>query len=326
MPANTLNINSSILAFDDLPASSNPSRKVDHRRSISGIAVRNAGKKGYTIPASSSLLIFDGTRSTSINGTTDFAFALKTTTNRYRFTWNAAGAAPAFRAARTANTATHTLTWVVNANATVTLTSSAADFGTIIVGDTVFIPGTSTGDTASDFNALNEGYWDVLDATSTVLGLARPSDTDFTGYGEATVVSANAKFQAFSAEGVQIDDKVNVSAGFVASILGTYEVVAVNPTWFEISSTKTLPATSTGVPGATGMAFYTNSKVYTKVEIDQEGVVRANGDTTDLQYLTPWLAGDESLPAEFTKTGPMWSLTIVNKSTVEMNVTVISAE
>ena len=38
--------------------------------------------------------------------------------------------------------------------------------GAVLVGDTVFIPGASTGDT-SVFNPLNEGAWSVLSATAT---------------------------------------------------------------------------------------------------------------------------------------------------------------
>ncbi len=326
MSDETLNLNSSLIAYDDSVVSSNPSRKVEWKRNISGLSVNNVQKALYTLSAGENKTIFSGTRSTSINSTTDFDIELMGSST-YRFTWAGAGAAPVFRTDRLLTPDNHEFTIVVNANTTITVTSdTSGEFDDVVVGDTVFIPGTSTNDTAGPFNAINEGVWEVLATSTSSLVLARSYGSTFSAINEVVTLTDDSQFIAYSASGVQISDKVNISAGFSSVFNGTYEIVSVTPEWFEISSTKSLPANDSGVPTSSGMVFYTNAKRYLKIESNQDCIVRLNGDESSNCKIIPWLSGDETLVGELSLSGDVWALEIVNSSTSPAKVTVISAE
>lgn len=327
-----LNINSQVLAYADATTSSNPSLKyVDWRRSLSGIVVKNPKTESYVVDPVSSKLIFDGTRSTSIDGTTQFSLALSTiagTTDRYRFT-STAGTSPAFRTDRALTNNGQTLTWVLQTNQSVTVASDVVGaFAAVQVGDTVFVPGTTTGDSATVFNTANEGFWVVLakDGPGTTIQLVRPVGTDFSGASEATTCTANTQFQAYSSSGVQVGDKVDISAGFATSVLKTYEVIMVTPKIIEVKSSLALPAQTGIIPTASGMVFYSAAKRYLRVEVDQECAIRLNGDSGNTVRMSPFSAGDSTQVAFFEKVGPSWSLTVVNRSQSPCNVTVIGAE
>lgn len=326
----TLRYSSNVLAYDDTQITSDPSKVyVDWSRSIT-VDVQNPQQVNYTVAPLSSLTVFDGTRSTSISGSTQFNLAISTlSSDRYRFTWSGIGTNPAFRTNRNLTPVGHTITWGVNVNQTASLTSSAVgEFTAVVVGDVLFVPGVTTGDIASPFSVLNEGFWSVIakDGASTVLQLARPSGTDFSAFGQAVVSTANTNLIAYSSAGVQVGDSVSISVGFSAPVLKTFIVDVVTPTWFEVVSTAALPVAETAVPTATGMIFYTNGKRFIKIEADQKSVVRTNGDSTDNTQLEPWYVGDATFVAEYVKTGPTWSLVVVNKSTNEMSLLVISVQ
>lgn len=326
----TLNLSSADLAYGDVPPNSNPAKRyVDWKSNISGLIVSNPKTQPFDLAPGELLTVFDGTRSTSIDGTTTFSITLSPIDSiRYRFTATA-GTAPAFRTDRALTLSGNTLSVTVNVNNSVTLaiTAGGGNFSAVLVGDVVFIPDTTTGDSASPFNVSNVGYWKVIGAVSSNIQLVRPDGESFSALTEVGVVlTSNSQLQAFSPGGVQVGDKVEVSAGFAAPALKNYEVVAVNPSWVEVISTVAL-ANQTGImPGAAGMVFYSVAKRFVKIFADQECVVRANGATDDTQRMTPWQAGDDSFFAEYSKTGVMWSLKILNRSSTTLNINVISVE
>ena len=324
----TLKLSSATLAYADLGATSNPLKRYTDWQVQRSYQVRNPVGLPLTIAAGDTVAVFSGTRSTSIASNTSFLLSLSPLSPvRYRFT-NDAGTAPALRTARGLVVASVSITATANANATLTLSATSGTFTGTVAGDTIFIPSTSTGDSSSPFSALNVGYWVVL----TVAGaggsvqLARPAGMDFSGVSEVVVPGSNSQLQAFSAAGVQVGDKVSITAGFDVSVQSTYSVVAVNPSWFEILAIQPLPTNVSAVPGVAGIQFYTTAKRYIRVEADQECILRLNGDATDLNRLTPWVAGDADNSAFFEKVGPTWSATIINKSSVPLNVLFISAE
>jgi hypothetical protein len=324
----TLKLNSNILAYADIGATSNPTKKyVDWgvRRSY---PVGNPKSVPYTIDPGGTLTLFSGTRSLSVDNTTNFSLALSTlAADRYRFTFTS-GADPVLRTARALTLATRTVVVTVNANLTATMATQAGDWTAVQVGDTVFLPDTTTGDSASPFNPLNTGYWVVIavagDGSS--VQLARPSGTGFIAYSESVAVSSNPQVLAFSAAGVQVSDKVRISAGFVAPVLGTYQIVAVTSKWFEIVSTKPLPTGVSAAPTATGIQIYTQAKRYARVEGDQSFVLRWNGDTSNLNQVDPWAAADADQTGWDEKVGPCWSAIVVNLSSAPLNLLFISAE
>jgi hypothetical protein len=321
---------SSVLTYQDQGINSNPSKTYTDWSRTTLLSVENPKENRYVVDPGDTLSVFSGIRSTSISGTTEFLLTISPlSSDVYRFTWDTVGTNPAFRVNRNLTCNTHTLTLAVNINQTVSLTSSnAGDFSAVVVGDTIFIPGVSTGDIASPFNSLNEGYWQVIgkDGPGTVLQMIRPTGTSFSAYAQAVLQTTNLQILAYSAAGVQVNDKVNISAGFSTPVLRTFTVSAVTPTWFEVVSTDPLPVIETAVPTAAGMIFYSTAKQFIKVEADQECVLRMNGDTSDYMRLSPWAAGDPDQVSEFVKVGPTWSLDVVNKSTASLNVLIISVE
>lgn len=330
MAQSFLNLVLKALAFNDQPATANPMRRhFDWGRSMQALVVTNPKGTPYTVLPNSSLAIFSGTRSTSIDLSTQFTLAVSTlATNRYRFT-NTGGTAPVLRTDRSLTPNGHTFTWTANANATETLASSTVgEFAAVQVGDSIWVPGTSTGDTAGPFNVLNEGLWIVLskDGTNTILQLARSTGVDFSGTSEATAATANTQVQAFSSTGVQIGDTVDISAGFALPVQQSYVIVAVAPTWFEVITSATLPVSQVAVPGVSGIAFYSSAKRLLIVETDQEAAVQVNGDTTQNSRVSPIAAGDAEQTGFYWKFGPTWSLTVVNRSAVPATINVLTAE
>jgi hypothetical protein len=318
----------SALAFDDDESNSNPTQSpINWAKTLKNLDFDNPSTQSQPIDPMGTVTLFNGVRSTSIDGTTQFSIALSALdSSRYRIT-STSGTAPAFRTDRALVISAIALALVVNANQSVTVTAgSGTPFGAVQVGDTVFIPGVSTGDSASPFNALNEGYWTVLSASTTILVLSRAAGTVFAGFTQTITTGANVYFQAFSTAGVQVGDTVQISAGFSAPAQHSYEVVAVNPIWFEFESTAPLGAQTGVIPTATGLSFYTLAKNFLAVESDQEVVLRFNGDTSDFNRLEPIVPGDRNFPGMLMKLGPVWRLDIVNKSSAVANTVVLSAE
>lgn len=321
-----------VLAYNDTQISNNPLRKqVDWARNYMNLEVLAPKSNSFVIAAGATLNVFSGLVSTSIDAATEFTLSINlAVSGHYRFNWTATGADPVFRTKRTFNPNTKTYTWVVNSNTTVTLTSSlAGDFVNAVVGDWIYVPDATLGDTGtSPFDPLNSGYWYIIakDVTNTILQISRFPGSTFVAWAGAFLSTSANDMVIYSAAGVQINNKVNVSAGFSAPVLQTYNIVGVTPTWIDVTATGALPVAQTAVPGISGMLFYSAAKNFCLAEYDQECVIQVNGDTTELNRLAPWSAGDSENTGQFMRTGPMWSMSIINKSVVDLNATVITSE
>lgn len=324
----TLNLSSNTLAYADVPATSNPSQKFVDWSMNRSYQVSNPKSEPFTVDPGATLSLFSGIRATGIDNTTELQLTLSPLANtRYRFTWTGTGTTPGFRTGRTVALATRSVTMTVNANLTLSMAAQAGDFAAVVVGDTLLIPDTSTGDPASPFNPINTGYWVVLskDGTSTTLQLTRPSGQGFVGITETVTVVSNPQVLVYSAAGVQVGDKVNISGGFPASVQNTYQVVAVTATWFEITAMQPLPTGISAVPN-TGIKFYTGGKRYIRFVADQECYVQLNGDTGTSNRISPWVAADPANAGTMEKCGPCWSASVTNLSTAPLNFLFISAE
>jgi hypothetical protein len=326
----TLNLTQNVLAYGDVGKTSNPAKKYVDWSVQRSYTVANPKSDPYTVDPGSALTLFSGTRAVSVDNTTEFTLTLSPlAADRYRFAWTGVGTAPGFHTDRALTPNGHTFTLTANSNLTLTMASSTVgEFAAVQVGDVVYLPGISTGDAATPFSELNTGSWSVLakDGTSTTLTLARPSQAAFVGASEVVLCNANTRIQAWAVAGVQVGDKVTISAGFPASVQNTYTVVAVTSKAFEVIATQPLPAATTAVPTATGIVFYTGAKRYVRFEADQECVVRLNGDTGNTNRMSPWEAGDPDQTAFFEKVGPCWSAVVVNLSSSPLNFLFISAE
>ena len=327
----TLNLHNRILSFVDRTVNNNPRlRPVDWDRQAEGIPVSNPRSTTLTIPVGGSTNVFDGIRSTSIDGTTTFSLGLLSTSpSSYRIT-HTAGTAPGFRANRALTLNGIEVTFTVNANYTVNLsvsTLAASDFAAVQDGDIIFIPNTSTGDSLNVISPLNSGYWQVLSKTdSENIVLSRGVNAVFEAVGETVTLTANSQLTAFGSSGVQVGDVVTISNGFAISALSTFTVTAVTNSFIEFVSTVPLANQSGIQPGASGMIFYTDAQRFVYLESDQDCVVRINGDTGDYQRVSPIEAGNPDLPGFWQKWGNTFSLTIVNKSAFPAKVLVIYAE
>lgn len=327
-----LDVHSTYLVYGDSgSATNNPLRRyADWTRHITSESVSNPSVEDFDLLPGETKLIFSGSRSTAVDGTTEFDLSLHPTqASVYRMT-HSAGTAPSFRTSRALALDGEEVTISINNNATAVLAldgSSAKNFNAVQVGDTVFLPGVTTGDDANVFNLNNEGFWLVLARTTLTLTLRRRVGEAFVGVAETVTLTNDVQLQAFSSTGVQIGDSMEISAGFSALAHKVYIVAEVTPSWVQFLSTEPLPLEDGAVPAATGLAFYSQAKRFVRVEVDQDAILRLNGDTGSTLRLAPRIAGDQEAVAHFEAWGSFWSLTIVNRSTAaSMRVNVLAVE
>ncbi|NDG28082.1 MAG: hypothetical protein EB120_13030 [Proteobacteria bacterium] len=291
---------------------------MDWSRQMLDIPVQNPKAESFIIQAGEQKVVFDGTRATTIGVNTQFDVTMVDANGRYRITWTG-GDDPGLRTSRSVNLTGIEILLNALANKSLVVTASTGTpFSSVQAGDQVYIaPG--------EFSSANEGFWSVLASTGNTLTLVRFSGEDFLAVTETVTPTTSASFRVFASSGVQPGDKVDITTSFAPALRRTFRVEAVTNSWFEIFSTSALPAQS-GIQPGSGMKFYTSSKKYLRVEVDQECVVRVNSDTSDNNRVSPWVAGDSKYVGEYSKAGPAWALTIINKSSVALNVIVLSAE
>lgn len=328
MSRSNLSIALKVVAFCDSARTSNPNKTpINWGSSLANLPFENASTLVQELAPGATTTVLNGTRSLTVDNTTAFSLTSSLlSADRYRLAVTG-GTAAGFRTARSVSVNNVAIALVVNQNLSVTATAqTGTPFSAIQAGDTVFIPGLSTGDPASPFNSLNEGWWTVLTASSTVLVLARVSGAPFSGISETVTPSDDVSFFAFSSSGTQIGDTLALSAGFAVSALSAYEILAVTATWVEFQSTLPL-ADQTGIePGSVGIAVYTSAKRFLLIETDQEIVVQLNGGTDSSNVVAPILPGNCRFQGPFLKFGPVWQLTLINRSSAVANVMICSAE
>lgn len=324
-----INIHSNHLIYGDGEvATANPKRLyVDWSRDVNNVSIVNPESSSYELAPGEVLMLFSGVRSTSIDDTTTFSITLNPAESSvYRVSY-LSGTAPAFRTDRVLTLTTQTITVSINNNATATFTTSGGSLSSVVVGDLLFLPGVATGDSASPFNPVNQGFWVVVGKTGASLTCVRRVGEAFAGVAEAVALTTNAQFQAFSAAGVQVGDSLEISNGFSVVSQMTFIVSEVTASWVEFTSTEPLPLETGIEPTASGFSLYTDAKRFYRVEVDQEAVVRRNGDTGNTNRVSPRVAGDCDQMGWNEAWGPTWQLVVVNRSaTATMLVNCISVE
>jgi hypothetical protein len=216
----TLVVNSSARAFNDPRVSANPLRRNFDWARASTLTVKNPKSFADLIEAGGAHNVFNGARATSADNTTAWTVtgASASDPSRYRFAATA-GTAPALRADRGLSLSGVAVTVALNADQTATFSLGSGSFGSAVTGDVLFAPGPTTGDPATAFSPLNEGFWTiiaVLSSTSVQVqrtsGASLSAPASFSGASEVVTLGSAAQLQAFSAAGVQAGDRVNVSA------------------------------------------------------------------------------------------------------------------
>ena len=324
----TYNSTWALVAYDS-GAQGQQRKHFEWRRSFMGVQCNSPQDPVYRILPGTSQTVFNGVRATSLDNTTQLTLSLSNlANNRYRFTWTA-GTNPVFRTDRGLIASGHTLTLATAPNGTANLSSSTTgEFTAVQISDIVYVPGLATGDIAGPFDEINTGEWIVIgkDGPSTTLYLQREPDMAFDAISQVVQISSNTQIQVYSSAGVQIGDKVDITLNFALPVLQTYLVNRVTSTWFEVLASGPLPSYQVGIPSTAGIQFYTSAKKFVYVEVDQEALVRFNGDTTNTGRVSPL---DPGLPDNIGwsgRSGPVWQLEIVNRSTKTMNAMVISVE
>jgi hypothetical protein len=325
----TLNLTRKTLAWEGDPTVSNPSRRlIDWDRQVLRIPVQDAGDAPpVRLAPGETRVVFNGGRTLTADGTTEYQVSLTSLdTTRYRLSWTGVGTSPGFRTARALSLSPGTVTFALQANLTMLLSSSlGAVFGAVQAGDTVTVAGLATGETPFT-DPLNEGDWAVLAATATQLTMARPAGLVFAGASQAGVaVAANSQVLAYASTGVQEGDKVALKSSFPAMVQGVYPVLAATSRYLDFESDLPLAGT-TATPGATGVLIYTQAKRWIAVEADQEVVVSINGSTSGEQVVVPWIAGNEDSPGWYELCGVIFSLSLTNTSSTRARCLVFSAE
>lgn len=327
-----LDVHTSILVYGDGEfATNNPQRRyVDWARHSTAISVEKPTTKDYVLLPGEELSLFSGSRTTAIDGTSEFEITLNPVKSGVYRVSHTGGTAPAFRTKRSLDLTSEELTISINNNATAKLElddSSLLTFGAVQVGDWMFVPNVSTGDGASSFGPNNGGFWVVLAKASKALTLRRRVGEDFVGSAEVVTPVDADEIQFFSAAGIQVGDSLEVSAGFSSISFKTFVVSEVSHDWVEFLSTEALPLETDVIPTAAGMTFYSETKRFVRVEVDQDAVLRLNGDTGNSLRLSPRIIGDPEGVAHFEKWGPCWDLKVVNRSgTAPMTVSLVAVE
>ena len=189
-----LNIQINSIAYRDNKPSNNPSiRTFDYSYKLLGIAADRAESKDYSLAPGETRTIFNGTRTTAIDGTTAFDVSQPNpAVNTYRFT-NSGGTSPAFRTDRLPgidNTSefsvavngplsTYTTTAVTGQVASFagtapgvpnTVVLNAVNSGTL--GNSIVLNGTGIQGTAASFTGQVAGMTTNVTITDNNLGLA----------------------------------------------------------------------------------------------------------------------------------------------------------
>lgn len=315
-----------LVVSGDAPAVSNPRQRfIDWGHDLAGIEVKNPQMTTKVLAPGESATLFDGTRTLTLDGTTALSVALVAgTSDRYRFRWTG-GTDPGFRVDRAVDYDGDTISVAINANATATFTTNAT-FAGAQVGDILWVPETDEVGT-QPFHVGNRGFWRILAIAPGAAALTAERLGDFDAQAETGVVLTDAdQLQVFSESGVQIGEALEILGGFASVNRRSYNIVAVTPTLLEVQSSLAVVGETGVIPGASNFLVRTAAKRLVYLEADQTTVVRANGDTTDLQRVDPWAPGDPKAAGHYSRAGTTWKLVVVNKSPRTANVMAISVE
>lgn len=320
-----VNLQVNLIAYDDVNPSNNPQiRPFDLLYKKSGISANEPVSQSKNIAAGAEMSIFSGTRTTAIDGTTEFTSTRPDPSkNTYRFE-HVAGTAPVLRTDRAIGI-DNTTQFAITVNGPImTLTHSggtAPDFSNVQVADILNIL-SGAGPSSS-----NQGRFSVLSKTVDSISVSNLSAS-----AQTFTVLDDTKLLVYSngasSNQIQIGDKVIISGGFSSAAFGTYEITEVTPGWFEVSVgyPNGIPTEADVVVGASGLVFYTSAKKMVLIAAQQKCSVKINGATDDKIELSPEELNNPEKPALFITQGTVYSLSIKNLSVEPLQVLIASVE
>ena len=310
-----LNILTSITGYEDDNATNNPSKNnfrwtVDYQ----GIEIKEPKSETVKLAQNQSKSLFSGVAAITDDNTTTYDITLKPSTSNTYIILHNSGTAPQFRTPRSiASDATTQVTVTKNGPLLIFTATGGTIWSltSVVVGDEVRIGGV--------FNLQNQGKFKVLSKTSTSFTVESSAGA---AEGPITLgLTFSSQVQIYSAAGVQIGDKLDISAAFSAASFGTYEITDVASNYIEIFSSKSLPE-EIGV--LTRLNIYTNQKKFIYIESDKKLNIKINGIISNT--IEPIQFGTKQKPGMFLNTASVYSLEIENKSLDTATVFYVTAE
>ncbi len=301
--------------YEDTSLTNNPSKQFGNwKRSNYNIEVtKPSGPQELQILPGATVTAFSGTRSLGFGSNSQFALTLNPVlTDTYRLTYDGASTFSGFRTARSASLLVgNPITITIN-NAALATFSSAINISAIIsVGDTIFIPATSTGDSASPFSESNVGYWQVVAVGTTTFQAKRLPGETFNGAAEVVTTANPNEFQVFSNGPTLVGDTFRLDAGNINS---TFQITALTADWIEFVSATPLPLNNTIIVGELGLTVFSYAKRWVRIETDSSIVLQFNNSTDDTLTIVPRATLSDQVVGWFDSWGFFWKLNIVNES------------
>lgn len=299
------NILVSLQSYKDTNPTNNPSMShFKWSREQQGLSSEKPISQELSLAPAESKLIFDGSRTLTHDGTTQYSLTKKPLISNTYILKNVAGTATNFRTPRTSGADATTQVTVSKNGTLVTLTSTAGTAlslisGGVIVGDLVSL--------GSGLNSLNQGVFKILSLTATSLSLENVS-----GAAEVVVLGASfaSNLEIFSSSGVQVGDTVKISGGFSPVSRESFEITAVFSNRIEIFSSKTLPEETNILTNA--INIYSAAKKFIYIESSDHLTLTING--TSQVTIEPFVETSGNKPGMYFQKSTIWSLSCNNDS------------
>lgn len=300
--------------YEDASQTNNPAKNnVRWTNSIDNVEVSEPESRSLKVAGKQTETLFSGVVDTDVDGTTTFNLNIKPSVSGTYVLKHNAGTAPAFRTKRALGT---------DATSQVTVTKSGALLTFTASGGTAFVTtGMVYGDSVrlgNIFSIYNRGVYKLLSFTSNSFTVE-----NIAGVVESVTLGAtfDDEIRVFSAEGVQIGDKVKLPANFSGYSQDVYEITDVDPEYLEIHTNRAIPE-ETNIQAQ--VVVYSTSKTFFYIECDKPCTLFIDG--INQGQIKPFFFGTKQKSGVFMRTGSMYSAEIRNDSVDLANVLIISAE
>jgi hypothetical protein len=307
-----LNLLTSIQVYKDSSPTNNPLQSTANwTNSQIGVEVSEPETKNLKIQPQQSEVLFSGVVPTDANNTTLYSIQKKVGVSNIYILSAVGGTLPNFRQNRGVNANNTTQITISKSGALMTLTHSggtAPNFSNLQFGDILEL--------GNSFDVLNRGKFKILSYTSNTVTVE-----NYAGVVEVVTLANGNDLIAYSANGVQVGQKVKIGANFAGYTRGVYEITDVGPNHLEFNSAKGIPAESNVLAS---IVVYKNSKSFLYIEYDKVCSLTING--VERSGLKPLSVGAKKAAGFVLEVSDMYSAEIKNESTDVMNVLLISAE
>jgi hypothetical protein len=306
--------------YADATDTNNPSMNyVKWTQDAQGIDITEPESKGIKLQAGQSIDLFSGTVTTSADGTTTYDIALKAgTTNTYKLS-HSGGTNPVFRTARVEGSDATTEVTVTKNAKLLTFTSTGGTVFDLVTGSVAIGDEVRLGDT---FNASNRGKFKILAFTATSFTIENEI-----GIAEGPITlgaSFATEVNIFSADGVQIGDKIDIVDGFSSVTHGTYEITDVSHDYIEIYSVDSLPSEAGISNSPAAFLIYRDAKQFIYIESDKKLEISLDGSVTT--QIESFQVGTAQKPGVFMIKASIKSATLENKSSDTATIFYMTAE